>query len=540
MIIHKQTEWIRMIIITWSVSLCVTSCDSGELPGEQQQPGSIELRFVAGLSTPQTTKVPEIISGAAFPNGGTYTFGLFLTDETGGGVPEGTQANMKSTLDKTGTTEVWTHATSGNASITPGSDPGKQIKITGYYPWVQGATNTKIPFDLSTGMDGQKDMLYLSSPSNTTLSVVPSDGKVALIFSHVYTWVKIKLSSLTQSPAVYVTSVSLGNKHSGLTWIKNKGTFNPGTGNINGGATAGDLVVTFNQAQLLPYDGNSPIELDFLVPPILSANIKDGDIVIRVTTQDDKVLMFPLNKIHLNNANGKYGFQKGMKNTYDVVYNNAAMSLGLSGWQSQTITENELGGAEEYISWTVTCSKYQAYGYGITVLSSPDNHIYRTYLGEVVENNNGAYIPYDNIYNQTEGPEWQKVTKAEPAYPTIMISKKDAAGGALVPWKDAGTNGLVARQYCIDLREGGYKDWRLPRISELKVMVLASKEFDLPQGASSLGYKYYWSGTESSKDACLVSFYEQVNVSTKLNYPRSVNKSDVSSVRCIREATPLP
>lgn len=536
MIIHKQTEWIRMVIIMWSVGLCATSCDSGELLDEPQQPGSTELRFVAGLSVPQTTKAPEIISGAAFPNGGTYTFGLFITDDQGGGLPDGTQTNMKSTLDKAGAAETWSHATSGGAPITPKADPGKKIKITGYYPWVQGATDTRVPFDLSTGMEGQKDMLYLSSPSNTDINVLPSDGKVALTFSHVYTWVKINLSSLTQTPAVNVTSVSLGNKHSRLTWIKNKGTFNPGTGNINGGATTGDLVVTFNQAQQLPYDGEvgkKPIELDFLVPPILSANIKDGDIVIRVTTQDDKVLMFPLNKIHLNNVSGKYGFQKGMKNTYDVVYNNAAMSLGLSGWQSQTITENELGGAEGYIPWTVNYNDNFSSAYGVVSLNSTNIHIYQTYLGEVAENNNGKYVSFTLDTSQPEGGEWTKVTKDEGAYPTIMISKKDAAGGALVPWKDAKTNVLVARQFCIDLREGGYKDWRLPRISELKVMVLASKL--TPAGASSLGYKYYWSGTESSAAECLGSFYQE-----QVNYPRSVNKSDVSSVRCIREVTPTP
>lgn len=385
-------------------------------------------------------------------------------------------------------------------------------------------------------MTGQKDILYLSSPSYDTAPMVPSNGTVALTFSHVCTWVKIRLSSLKQTPAIIVKSVSIGNRHSGLEWVKNKGSFNPGTGDINTGATAGALVVSPLQPVTLPYDGESgkpPLEFDFLVPPVLNKDIQDGDIIIRVTTTDEKVLLFPLKKGHLNSVGNKYGFQKGYKNTYNIVYNNAAMSLSLSGWQSHVINENELGGTTAgYEPWTVTY-KDDYRSYGINPLSS-EIHIYQAYLGEVAENNNGGYVPFENNYTgPSETEKWKKVT-TELVYPTIMVSLKDAAGGAPVPWKDAETGALLAKQLCIDLREGGYKDWRLPRISELKMMKLANQN---PHPGVSLGVAEYWSGTEADKTNCLISFNYRPTGASTINYPKSVVKSEVYSVRCIREVS---
>lgn len=110
MIIHKQTEWIRLIIITGAVGLCTTSCDNGELFDKQQQLESTELHFAAALSDSQATIATRMISGTTFPKG-TYPFGLFLTDENGNGLPAGTADNMKSTLQQQGAGETWSHTT---------------------------------------------------------------------------------------------------------------------------------------------------------------------------------------------------------------------------------------------------------------------------------------------------------------------------------------------------------------------------------------------------------------------------------------------
>ena len=92
----------------------------------------------------------------------------------------------------------------------------------------------------------------------------------------------------------------------------------------------------------------------------------------------------------------------------------------------------------------------------------------------------------------------------EKAYPVIQITKNDISI-APVPWEDE--NGqLVAKELCRKYNGGGFHNWRLPRASELRaVLVLVSANGsglsnDLNFGSDENRNKPYWTGTEVNEN----------------------------------------
>lgn len=546
----KMTGIITAISLT---CLCLVACDREEPLGEKpDKPGSTELRFAAALAGNPSTKAigkPVFLEGTTFPMNNAYTFGMFITDEAGNGLPAGTENNMKTTLTRgaAAVSDTWTHTTSAGAAISPKADPGQSVNITGYYPWITGATATAVPFDLTGGMAGKQELLYISSPASPI--TMPDDGNIPLTFSHAYCWVKVKLSKLSDLNTVKVKSVSIDNLHGNLSWIKDKGSINPKTGDVNSsGFTAGPLAVNCNPAEDVPLDGSltdMPLEFDFLVPSFLSASVKDGEVVIRITTSDDKVLTFPLTKNNLNGDDSDTsirGFRKGWKNEYDIVYNNAAMILELSDWQSYPINGSLGAGTESYTPLRTDYKKGSGndYFFGIRPFGvsatggqnqdgNPNNHIFHTYLGEVANGNNGSYLIATVDLEGSLSDGWKATGSQENVNPQLMLARTWGAGGAPVPWKDPATGVLVARQACASLREGGYKDWRLPRINELYVINQRLTD----QGAGLDRNREYWSGTESGVSSAWV-LTKGTTVSWLLPYPRA--KTISLYVRCVRDA----
>jgi hypothetical protein len=96
----------------------------------------------------------------------------------------------------------------------------------------------------------------------------------------------------------------------------------------------------------------------------------------------------------------------------------------------------------------------------------------------------------------------------------------------MIPWKDEVTGALLAKQACIDLRDGGHKDWRLPRISELIFLA-----YNIPEGMKDKADQL-WSATEYDLDYC---FSTGRLVKNGDIFPVKSSKYDTNYVRCVRD-----
>ena len=129
----------------------------------------------------------------------------------------------------------------------------------------------------------------------------------------------------------------------------------------------------------------------------------------------------------------------------------------------------------------------------------------------------------------------------EGAYPNLMVAGDDATGatdGDRIAWKTDGK--LTAFDVCRSYREGGYNDWRLPRLSELALIYLNQESLKKMRGFTPLT-EVYWSGSEyqvstSDQDR---KHSEQVWIidfgNTSPNATNSV-KSDTKKIRCVRQS----
>lgn len=517
-----------------SLGLCFTACDRGELPADGKDPGRVELRLSASITDSPFTKAgasgPTITTGTAFADG-THTFGLFVTREDGTALTEGSADNMISTLKKSGTTQQWSHTDkTGATPIQLAANNGESINFTGYSPWIADATATAVPFDLrSTNPADWIDLLFLSSPT-ASQQITDGAAPIALKFSHAYCWVTIKMWKLTAKTDVLVQAISLENNTSKFPAIKNTGTIHPQTGEATG--TPGPIKMEFDAPKDIPLENvGTPYEFNFLVPSFMDAGINNSDIVIRVTTKEgteSKVLSFPFRQAHLNTDGTNYGFQKGMHNTYTLVYNNSSMYLSLEDWATTTITESTLGGGMS--NMTPQEMKFTDIWFdpNLKKLQETD-HINHSYLGEVAENNNGEYRDITVTPSGTNSKDYKVAMTKEPFQPHLYGAKQLAAGGAQLAWKDEETGALLAKQACVEHREGGYTDWRLPRISECFIL-----DYHNTPGSSQAGSimdgKECWSGTEASATEA----YAAVKVKSSY-YPKKCDKRELFYVRCVRD-----
>lgn len=555
MTLREKATRLCALIGVCSLGIYLAACNYGELPVDGEGTGKVELRFSASISDSPSTKgaitQPTITQGTAFADG-THLFGLFVTRPDGNSLTTGSgdKDNMKSTLTVSGTTQTWTH---GDVSLAVNN--GESIRIKGYYPWTAGATATAVPFDLSSTDPAQWiDLLYLSTPAPTTdTQITNAQSTINLQFSHAFCWVTVNLTKLSENPAVKVKAVTIGNAYAGQKTVFNKGKLNLVTNEIVDGVSGPLKIVQTEGNEIylntqLEHPANSqPAKFNFLVPPVMRADMKDSEIVIEVTTlettgtsdEEEKVLTFPLSLSHLNHdtQNSLYGFQKGKHNTYNIVYNNSAMNLSLSDWHSVTIETAKLG-EESNLRYP---KSRDLNGNDVTTLQiggsvsdytlEKGNHSYHTFLGEVAENNNGHYIETIESTPATQTAfRWGDAVKKEKVYPSIQVSGYNAAGDAQIPWKDQETGSLLAKQACVEYREGGYTDWRLPRISECYLIVL-------PKGNFDPGSRDFWSATEANPAECYAATYnEDTSLGEYAFYVQKYPKESSFYVRCVRDA----
>lgn len=551
MTLREKATRLCALIGVCSLGIYLAACNYGELPVDGEGTGKVELRFSASISDSPSTKgiaQPTITKGTAFADG-VHLFGLFVTRPDGTPLTTGTgdDDNMKSTLTVSSNPshQEWVHGDLNSLAV----NNGESIRIKGYYPWIEGATAATVPFDLSdTNPAMWIDLLYLSTPTPTTdTQITDLKNSIDLTFSHAFCWVTINLTKLSDQPAVKVKAVTIGNAYAGQKTVINQGTLNLTTGEITGISgplkilqTEGNEIILTTQPETSA-NAPQPAEFNFLVPPVMRADMKDSEIVIEVTTlestgtggkEEEKVLTFPLSLSHLNKDGANYGFQKGKHNTYNIVYNNSSMNLSLSDWHSVEIEKATLGEGMGLLYPTPRDFTPADVGYLDLLLTDKytldvGDHSYHSFLGEVAENNNGIYIDsISSIPSVYVKERWQDAVRQEKVYPSIQVSGYNAAGGAQVPWKDKETGSLLAKQACVEYREGGYTDWRLPRISECYKM-------EYPQGLN-LGFRDLWSATEADPEHCYAATCDEGG--TNKFYVQKFPKESSFYVRCVRDA----
>ncbi len=555
---NKKHTLPRAIILAACSLLLAGACDNYTYDGVDSDTPvkEVPLNFNVSIEKTEDTQSRMIVPTTDFTEN-TYPFGMSITkSENGNEIFKGS-SDMTATMERPNSSAQWNWSFINNAnqsSVTPVGSEGKALKVVAYYPRVPSGTTKDvytngIPFDFSAKTDlKQTDLLY---NINTSYPFAPSGEPMATIplcFRHAYTWIVLNITKyVNKGPEFKLSSVTLDNL--GGSWIKNRGAIDPVTGLAKDGATAGPIGVTVAPAAILSTTEVRTYE--FLVPSFMDANVGDGEIVLVLKVNGINEL-FTLDKAYLNKSDdGKsFGFRQGYKNTYDLVYNNSALSLGIQNWSSEVISggfgDNIVvppGNNSKWINLPNRDYYWPSYPPKPSYLSA-SVHPYKNYLTTVAYGGNGAYVPVKTASapsaDQLKITDDINVYTNEKAYPVIQITKNDISKVS-VPWEDE--NGeLAAKELCRRYNGGGYHDWRLPRATELRAVLVLTAcngnafsdlNFDVDENRN----KPYWTGTEVNENEAWVIFFDSQNMikNTKLVLS-PYDKKMTASVRCVRDA----
>ena len=561
---NKKHTILRAITLAACSLLLAGACDNyiGDGMESDIPANEVPLNFSASIEKTEAAQSRSFTPTENLPIGA-YSFGLSITKTENGSEPFKGSSDMKATEHSI--THKWDfYDNSNQAPITPVGPEGRALKVVAYHPLVSSATKdvytNGIPFDFSSKTDlKQTDLLYNAE----TIYHIPSGDAPAIVpikFRHAYTWIVLNITKyVNKGPECMLNSVSLDNL--GGSWIKNKGSIDPETGLAKDGAIAGPIGVTVDPAVALSTTEVRTYE--FLVPSFMDTKVGDGEIVLVLNVNGINEL-FTLDKAYLNRSDdGKsFGFRQGYKNTYDLVYNNSALSLSIQNWSSEVINGDFGGntgvpGAGNYM-WLDLASYYwptatkpgdpyaKPYPPKSAYLAT-GVHPFEGYLTTVDYDGNGAYVSVNTPSSSTLPKDGLQITDDinvytnEKVYPIIHITKYDISI-VPVPWADE--NGqLVAKELCKKYNGGGFHNWRLPRASELRaVLVLVSANggalSDLNFNQDVNRNKLYWTGTEVNESevwGMYIDYTGVVKTTTVVLSP--YDKKMEASVRCVRDAS---
>lgn len=572
----------------------MSSCTWEEFPDEPavlQKP--VALSFATAVETAPEADTRVIRPGTDFGGNkyfpvGQYAIGIHLYNLNGSEVFEGSdnmQGLMEITATGTGTdNDEWKYWNSQGGKVTPQGFPGTRIRRMAYTPYDPKATIDSIPFDFTKKVNvepqyGQANLL-LCSTGETDIPADPLANPIQLKFKNAYTKVVLRITKKEDKNDNQnigkVTETAIDN----LTaeWIKNRGGIDPSTGYVKPTSEPGkiwnDSTATLTTTE--------PVEFTFLVPAFMDKDVKDDNFGF-VLQIDGQQRLFPLKKSQLNTGadaggNTTYGFESNRINTYNLVYNNSLLFLSLQSWNSvdasagfgQTAEKNptfwfdlslgqypSLPPAESYFflsqsQQTEEYSEISELNYPKDPTENPyknnkfiyiTTHRNNTYLSSVLLGGNGPAVP--------EGKGARLYTDYEQPYVKLQVTALDVGGKAVV-WQD-GRGGLIAKDVCRNYRGNGFTDWRLPRVTEMKLIMLWAVS-----GSSQMGRflgktgatlekgdaKPYWTATEAEMgtpgevDEKETAWYVQGYRDNRLNWNYKVatrNKQEAAFIRCVRE-----
>lgn len=155
---------------------------------------------------------------------------------------------------------------------------------------------------------------------------------------------------------------------------------------------------------------------------------------------------------------------------------------------------------------------------------------------------NRFYAP--NITGGQNGELYPTVADAfsfEGTYPNLMVSANDLVddeGNESSQWK-TGT-ALTALNLCRDMEEGGYDDWRLPRLSELAFIYVNQASLEKLRGFTPLSGSY-WCGSEylvpnaTEEQRKKSDWAWAVDFTSATGYASWHPKTDKLKIRCVRQ-----
>lgn len=535
----------------------------------------VSLDFNASIENTESvqTKSFDPIEGL---QGGDNNFGMSITKvENGSEAFMGSsdmRANLSTIKSEWSFYENTIPAPSG--TLIPVGPVNKELKVIAYYPFNKFLNNvyTKgIPFDFSVKKQvdfEQSDLLY---NTETRCTPVSDPTAVNLNFRHAYTWIVLNITKYVDKQTekdkpVKLSAVSLDNLKG--EWIKNKGFIDPETGLVMKNAAAGPIGVTIDSPVELSTEKDKAQTFDFLVPSFMDPNVGDGEIVIVLKINDNDEL-FTLDKAYLNQSGEKdtksFGFRQGYKNTYNLVYNNSALSLNVQNWSS-VVLKDGFGGdivpplasdaSEVDIQNAAMMNPRDNWPYKNNMQGdlfpkpptvSKDTLLYRDCLTTVAYGGNGEYrgvnTPTESLPDKAIRITDDLNVQEELVFAQIEMTIKDLSVSP-VPWEDA--NGkLVAKEICRNYRGGGHTDWRLPRASELRAVfammtVSQSLEQDLQFNKDDNRNKLYWTGTEINESEAWSIYYDNkgFGLTNKYIVLSLLDKKATASVRCVRNVVP--
>lgn len=554
---NKKHTLPRSIVLAACFLLLAGACDNYGYDGmEPDTPArEVPLDFNASIEKMKVAQSRSIISMES--SGNAHKFGMSITKSENGSEIFSGSSDMTATMFRTSGSGPWNWKLLDNSNSQPVTTPvgpeGKALKVVAYYPIVSTATKDVytrgIPFDFSakTGLV-QYDLLY---NTETDYPFTPSSGTqvatVPLNFRHAYTWIVINIKKYVEKGGDFkLSSVSLDNLGGG--WIKNKGAIDPKTGLAKDGATAGPIGVTIDPP--VPLSTTQVLTYEFLVPSFMDTKVGNSEIVLVLNVNGINET-FNLDKSYLNQSDdgASFGFRQGYKNTYNLVYNNSALNMSIQDWSSEVIN-GEFGGdipSSGVGSMKVNLKTNGYYWSSQATIPKPKlltegDHKYADYLTTVAYGGNGEYV---SVNPSSSSSELQitddiNVYTNENAYPIIQITKNDVSI-VPVPWED-GNGELVAKELCRKYNEGGLNDWRLPRATELRAVLIyvacnGSTFSDLNFNTDANREKPYWTGTEAGVDqAWSMSLKQETKIKDSKIVLSPLDKKMTASVRCVRDA----
>ena len=587
--------WLTMGSCTWE--------EFPELPPEQQKP--VDLSFTTSVNKTPAPGTRVILPGTdfgsatSFPVSTTpYPIGMFLSNPNGSDLFDGA-GNMKAEMrvnskNPNGTDNaVWSYFDQRGNKIIPRGFPGGQIRLTAYHPWTAGARADNIPFDFSarvntdigpggSGYAQAQTNLLLCRPRSTNIPTNPANNPIPLGFRNVYTKVVLRVTKREDKNDPQNKGLVKETAIENLTadWIKNRGSIDPATGYVKSTSEPGRI---WNDSTAT-LKTDVPVEFTFLVPAFMDNAVRDDQFGF-VLQIDGQPRLFPLKQSQLNTGtdaagNPTYGFEQNKINTYNLVYNNSILFLTLQSWNTVDANatfgetaandptfEINLSGANRYSILLDQEMQKPAADYPKDQTQNPwsgqsgrkyyynTTHVNNTYLSSVLLSGNGAAIP------ESKG---NRMYELEKNYVRLQVTAFEVGGKAVV-WQDE-NGGLIAKDICRNYRGNGKSDWRLPRVTEMKVIIMWAIYYNnRRQLAAFLGQKYdpgksyeltreqsvpYWTATEADMGTPGVvddqetawyvqGIYDSREAATgndSYNYKvMTRNKQDAAFVRCVRE-----
>lgn len=583
--------------------LAMSSCTWEEFPDEPavlQKP--VALSFATAVETAPEADTRVIRPGTDFGGNayfpvGQYAIGIHLYNLNGSEVFEGSDnmqglMTINATATGTGTdNDNWQYWNSQGKQVTPQGFPGTRIRRMAYTPYDPKATIDSIPFDFTKKVNvepqcGQANLL-LCSTGETDIPADPLTNPIQLKFKNAYTKVVLRITKKEDKNDNQnigkVTETAIDN----LTaeWIKNRGGIDPATGYVKPTSEPGKI---WNDSTAM-LTTTEPVEFTFLVPAFMDKDVQDDNFGF-VLQIDGQQRLFPLKKSQLNTGadaggNTTYGFESNRINTYNLVYNNSLLFLSLQSWNSvdasagfgQTAEKNptftldlSLGILNEKNGYYVTQNKQMPDSSTVPELNYPKDttedpyvewdqqrpphkpnkfiyittHRNNTYLSSVLLGGNGPAVP--------ENKGGRLYTDYEQPYVKLQVTALDVGGKAVI-WQD-GRGGLIAKDVCRNYRGNGFTDWRLPRVTEMKIIMMWAVYNRSQMGQFFGKTEYYqmekedatpyWTATEADMgtpgevDTHETAWYVQgyINSVSEWNYKVATrNKQEAAFIRCVRE-----